>query len=140
MTASSKSPSQKITFASSRGGENYVAKTEENSFALPASVVETAVLKKAAISPVLRTDGTVMGEPSGLDDEVIEAALTNGSLKVLSLSALVEQALAPHLLSMEDDPKELIAVIEQELNRARAAVEQARSSHQKSGSRPGSSS
>jgi hypothetical protein len=101
----------------------YTASSDGTVFSIRAAAVEAAVLKKAQFAPALRLDGTLFAEPKGLDDAVIEAAIAAGDLRAATLSALVTQALAPDLLTLEENTAQELKKLKAELQRALALVE-----------------
>jgi hypothetical protein len=124
---SHKRPLQKLDVFETAEDEDrgYTAASSGTAFSIGAAAVEAAVLKKAQFAPVLRLDGTLLAEPKGLDDAVIEAAIAAGDLREARLSALVKQSLAPDLLALEENAPQELKKLKAELERSLALVETA---------------
>lgn len=71
--------------------------------ALPAEMVERAVLAGSQFSLSLNPDGTFTLHADGLSDETLDVASAMGSLCQHSLESLLAQCLRPDLAIMEDD-------------------------------------
>ncbi len=80
-------------------GENAVVQIE-----LPARLVERTVLVGARLSIMLATNGRIVLDAEGLDDDTIEAASTAGGLAKQTLGSLLADCLQLDLIEGEDDP------------------------------------
>lgn len=119
-------------------GADYVAGlrgTEEDAcevhFKLSAPEIETVVLARAQLLVELDPDGRIYIQPMGLSDEAINAAIKAGHLPSTSVRSLVEAALVPDELRMEDAPLEALASLREQLVDALAMVDGAMSSLKK---------
>lgn len=101
--------------ADSRDGfpaDSYVAgfreadgETADIRITLPADIVDRTVLTGAQLSIWLRAlDGKLILDGEGLGDETLEAALTAGPLRQLTLRTLVEACVERRHLVLETDP------------------------------------
>jgi hypothetical protein len=86
------------------------------SIALPREIVEAAVFINAKLGLELRTDGTLMALASHTSMQTLACA---------SLTQLVNEALRPDLLALEDEPN-CLAALEAELERALLSVRASR--------------
>ena len=111
-----------------RGAEDSMCEVR---FKLSAPEIETVVLARAQLLVELDPDGRIYIQPMGLSDEAIDVALKAGHLPTTSLRSLVEAALAPEDLRMEDAPLEALASLRAQLVDALSMVNGAMASVKK---------
>lgn len=114
------------------GPQHYVAGFESENgeqwgtlVPLEADDVEAVVLRGIALSLSMETDGTFHIEAEGRGDHVNEAIAASSEKARLALGTVVENALQPDLLSMEDDAPGELRVLHSRLSEALARVESA---------------
>ena len=92
---------------------------------LDAASVESVVLARANLAIALEGDGHIYIEPTGLDEDAIDAAIKAGHLPTVELQSLVKATVHSDSLSMEENPGNVLACLRQQLVTALAYVDAA---------------
>lgn len=92
---------------------------------LDAASVESVVLARANLVVALEVDGRIYIEPTGLDEDAIDAAIKAGHLPTVELQCLVKATVLPDNLRMEENPGAVLAYLRQQLITALAHVDAA---------------
>ena len=93
--------------------------------ALPAELIERAVLCAARLSLWLSLDSRLVLDGEGLSDEMLEAASAAGPLGQQTVTSLITASLEPDALDAEDDPGVGLASLRAQLVDALARVDAA---------------
>jgi hypothetical protein len=88
-------------------------------------IVETTLLARAEMAIALDHRGFVTLDPAGWSDAAVDQAHKAGYLPRISLQQLVEDAVNPEALRMEDDPAASLALLRQHLLAALALTDAA---------------
>jgi hypothetical protein len=109
----------------SHNENTYVYETDTLRVMLAEEVIERAVFKKADLAVSVTLDATVFVEPYGLSDEVIDSLLEEEALPTRRLADLIAEAVEPDCLAGEDDPRQALAKLREELEAALQHVREA---------------
>ena len=95
------------------------------SIPLDATSVESVVLARANLAIALEVDGHFYIEPSGLDEDAIDAAIKAGHLPRVELQSIVKATVHSDNLNMEENPRAILACLRQQLVAALTYVDAA---------------
>jgi hypothetical protein len=100
-------------------------------------VVEATLLARAEMTIALDHRGYLTVDPAGWSDAAVDQAHKAGHLPRIALQQLVEDAVTPEILGMEDDPAATLEVLRQQLLAALAHTDAAAAALAAERTRPG---